>query len=1640
MATPCALRLSVRPVNAVWILAIGLALVLPGTAQVAGQTITQLIDATGDGGGNTLDRPRGITVDAAGNVYVAGYTTHNAFKIEPDGTITEIIDSTGDGVGNSLDGPAGIAVDGSGNVYVAGSNSDNAFRIEPGGAITQIIDATGDGAGNSLSVPWGIAVDGSENVYVAAFVSNNAFKIEPGGAITEIIDSTGDGAGNSFNTGVGIAVDGSGNVSVTGWLTNNAFKIEPGGTIAQILDATGDGAGNSLSSPWGVAVDGSGNVYVTGSGSDNAFKIEPGGAITEIIDATGDGTGNPLTGPRGIMVDASENVYVSGTATSNAFRITPGGAITEIIDSGGDGASALTEPYDFSVAVDRFGNAYVTGEGSNNAFKIELVECQVTDPAALTAVQPSDWSGPGGAAAMADDFKPEGTSIGTVFVWGAYLDAQDIADTPADADPEHDCAGEVLDNFHVTVYNDGGGIPTTEFGHSTATVVKAIEPGTAYESFFGAAQMWGSNLTLVSPITGLTPGTCYWLEVVNNTSLPLGNTCVWNWAVADVAGYVYSFAGAGEAYAIGGERPVDMAFCSDAGLTLPGCGVWGGACCSCPGEGASCAVEALDICEFNNDDRWDLTDPTCGVACDAGAIPGDDCNSPIVVSDGVHVTDNHCTTVDGPSFVPTEAPLGADLDNDIWYTYTATCTGIATVSTCATGNSFPSGTSLDSVLAVYRDAGDPKNCIVCPADNGDLWPAGIAVDETCNGLADGGGGFVQWSASKGDCLLIRVSGFQGLLSTGLGMLQISCVPTDPFPDCNGNGVDDQDDIAGPTSTDCDGNKVPDDCDPNEDCNSNLVQDICDIAGPTSEDCNGNKVPDDCDIAGVTSNDCEPNTVPDECSIANCWSGSGDFPGCDDCNENDVSDECDIAGATSVDVDTDGVPDECIEWVGTSGNFSDGGSWEGGSPPGSGDPATIRGTGGLRDEASAAVAVAVTVDADATVASLRLLGEVTVNGPDVTLNVTEATQGNLTISGSGGLLMRGASVLVAHDRAIDVSNGEFRVAANGVYAAEPDSVGPVSATLTAASIRIAAGEQHQPLSDWGMTLEGEMSVEVSADLMVEGALDYTCAREPFTSAGGTVSSRLAVTPPTCPGGTAAVGSATGESASVASALGVIIPPKLDNCGSSVTSVSGDLAFFGALVAVNEARDTGLVLGGDFINHCVCTSLFNWSDGRIVLDGTSPQTFEVGGLDLGETGEGFLTGQDTLIEMPFQPGDLHTNFSVGVIEVAPGAEVTFVNNFGNTVGAGDCTEALYVHELILGAGSTVTVDNCKIYPEVLTAGENVTFRTIGCSEFGAPCVPSATPQPERVPDGVPQEDLVSAKNRVLSVTAGDAGRDQVIRVKAASLPTPFDELDCDAGACQVWYAGVPVQVCENSGQGMAPSDPTPPDCGAAPGLPQVWAWYAPLVCDPLAAHVMDWTTLTDYCNSPVGDITMGQPCTSDLECGTGTCDADGVIHLYHEAIVPSHMATSTGPIDVPAVYEVQVVEETCSRTADRNYSPALRLVPAGWGDVVRDCSGCPCTAPEESVGVITDVLGVLDKLSNQDCAPKKARADLQPRNLDFKIDILDVVLCLGGFTGEDYPFGTGQCVNGFCSGGPDHGIPCSDDNECSFDPCAPALAGE
>lgn len=82
------------------------------------------------------------------------------------------------------------------------------------------------------------------------------------------------------------------------------------------------------------------------------------------------------------------------------------------------------------------------------------------------------------------------------------------------------------------------------------------------------------------------------------------------------------------------------------------------------------------------------------------------------------------------------------------------------------------------------------------------------------------------------------------------------------------------------------------------------------------DCNGNGVPDDQDLGNGFSSDCNRNCILDECEIAENLATDCDdsgFPdGCEseDCNDNGVIDLCDVRYGGFADCNADGRPDVC----------------------------------------------------------------------------------------------------------------------------------------------------------------------------------------------------------------------------------------------------------------------------------------------------------------------------------------------------------------------------------------------------------------------------------------------------------------------------------------------------------------------------------------------------------------------------------------------------------------------------------------------------------------------------------------------------------------------------------------------------------
>jgi len=298
-------------------------------------------------GGSGADYGRGIAVDAAGSVYVAGVTYSYDFptanplqrtcsycdaahfvgdafvaKLNPAGSA--LVYSTYLGGSKLPPGPgpmaahnqaSGIAADAGGNAYVTGfteaqdfptanplpgSSCGGAFvaKLNPAGSSLVYSTCVGAGAGNS------IAVDVEGDAYVTGSASSNFPTVNPlpgsscGGVFVTELNPVGGAlvystclGGSGVDQGNGLAVDVAGNAFVTGWTVSTNFPT------ANPIQPNCDGCGSQSPDAFVFKLNSTGSalVYSTflgGSGDDRGY---------------------------GIAVDPVGNTYVTGKTGSSDF-------------------------------------------------------------------------------------------------------------------------------------------------------------------------------------------------------------------------------------------------------------------------------------------------------------------------------------------------------------------------------------------------------------------------------------------------------------------------------------------------------------------------------------------------------------------------------------------------------------------------------------------------------------------------------------------------------------------------------------------------------------------------------------------------------------------------------------------------------------------------------------------------------------------------------------------------------------------------------------------------------------------------------------------------------------------------------------------------------------------------------------------------------------------------------------------------------------------------------------------------------------------------------------------------------------------------------------------------------------------------
>ena len=146
----------------------------PYTFTTLAGTTSDYGSVDGSGLSARFNRPAGLAVDSVGNVYIADQSNNTIRKVTNSGVVTTLAGLAGsqgsaNGTGNAarFDKPQGVAVDTAGNVYVADSNNQTIRKITGNGVVTTLAGLAGtpgsaDGTGSTarFNYPEGLAVDG----------------------------------------------------------------------------------------------------------------------------------------------------------------------------------------------------------------------------------------------------------------------------------------------------------------------------------------------------------------------------------------------------------------------------------------------------------------------------------------------------------------------------------------------------------------------------------------------------------------------------------------------------------------------------------------------------------------------------------------------------------------------------------------------------------------------------------------------------------------------------------------------------------------------------------------------------------------------------------------------------------------------------------------------------------------------------------------------------------------------------------------------------------------------------------------------------------------------------------------------------------------------------------------------------------------------------------------------------------------------------------------------------------------------------------------------------------------------------------------------------------------------------------------
>ncbi|MCS7152393.1 MAG: OmpA family protein [Bacteroidia bacterium] len=266
-----------------------------------------------------LNRPNGIVVDKAGNIYFSDDENHCVRKVTTDGRVVLVAGQPrspgfddGEREEATFNSPHGLTLDPAGNLYVCDYMNHAIRKISPTGEVTTYIGGEGGGFRDGgpgearLLFPIAIVRDSRGNLWVLESGNHALRKITPQRRLITVVGNglpgyrDGYGKQAQLNSPVGLAIDKHDNLYIVDAGNRCIRKVTPDGMVSTYVELSFRGwtirgelsGGLSFATSGGghgggVAVDPDGNLYIADGGRHIVYQINAAEKTVEILAGTG---------------------------------------------------------------------------------------------------------------------------------------------------------------------------------------------------------------------------------------------------------------------------------------------------------------------------------------------------------------------------------------------------------------------------------------------------------------------------------------------------------------------------------------------------------------------------------------------------------------------------------------------------------------------------------------------------------------------------------------------------------------------------------------------------------------------------------------------------------------------------------------------------------------------------------------------------------------------------------------------------------------------------------------------------------------------------------------------------------------------------------------------------------------------------------------------------------------------------------------------------------------------------------------------------------------------------------------------------------------------------------------------------------